>query len=100
MDPKLQSLNLKREYKPNRDSSPRYWFCNLYGIVAWEFAQPCQTHYSCRGKGTREVTIGWIEVMFLGDEGLIFVGLDGVLKVQLDEVRVLDKGIPLFGNAE
>ena len=38
--------------------------------------------------------------MFFGDEGLIFVGLDGVLKVQLDEVRVLDKGIPLFGNAE
>ena len=35
----------------------------------------------------REVTIGWIEVMFLEDEGSIFIGLDGALKVQLDEVR-------------
>ena len=34
--------------------------------------------------------IGWTEVMFLSDEGAIFVGLDGALKVQLDEVRVLD----------
>ena len=87
MDSKLLSLNPKGECKPNHGNSPRYSFCNLDGIVAWEFARPCQTDYCCRGKGQRS---GWTEVMFLSDEGAIFVGLGGALKVQLDEVRVLD----------
>lgn len=36
----------------------------------------------------------------MDDEGVFFVGLNGKMEVELDEIFILDSSAPLLGNAE
>ena len=45
-----------------------------------------------------EVPIG--RVVFMDDEGVISVSLDGLLEVHLDEIWMFDYSLPLLGNAK